>query len=112
MPLCTDSSGTRVGADPCSVSSVPCCCCAHDGTHTHTQCGGSVYALPLGGTLLQCPFTIGGSGSAYIYGWCDDAFKENMTRYVGRLLHRRTVHLKTHFRQPQRWAVHTVALRA
>ena len=85
---------------------------AHTMAHTHTQCGGSVYALPLGGTLLQCPFTIGGSGSAYIYGWCDDAFKENMTRYVGRLLHRRTVHLKTHFRQPQRWAVHTAALRA
>ena len=41
-----------------------------------------MYALPLGGTLLECPFTIGGSGSAYIYGWCDEAFKENMTRCV------------------------------
>lgn len=40
--------------------------------------GGSVYALPLGGTLLRCPFTIGGSGSAYIYGWCDDAFRDGM----------------------------------
>ena len=43
--------------------------------------GASVYALPMGGTLLPCPFTIGGSGSAYIYGWCDQNFKENMTRY-------------------------------
>ncbi|KAL0031270.1 hypothetical protein WJX77_012390 [Trebouxia sp. C0004] len=28
--------------------------------------GGSVYAVPLGGTLVKCPFAIGGSGSAYI----------------------------------------------
>jgi 20S proteasome subunit beta 1 len=33
--------------------------------------GGAVYALPLGGTLLKVPFSIGGSGSAYIYGFCD-----------------------------------------
>jgi hypothetical protein len=37
--------------------------------------GGSVYAIPLGGTLLKVPYTIGGSGSAYItgaqaVGWC------------------------------------------
>lgn len=28
--------------------------------------GGSVYAIPLGGTLVRTPFSIGGSGSAYI----------------------------------------------
>ena len=53
--------------------------------------GGSVYALPLGGAMVKVPFSIGtrrikradgtcphlklplagGSGSAYIYGYCD-----------------------------------------
>lgn len=37
--------------------------------------GGSVYAIPLGGTLVKCPFTIGGSGSAYIYGLCDKLWR-------------------------------------
>ena len=30
--------------------------------------GPQVYGIPLGGSLLPCPFTIGGSGGAYIYG--------------------------------------------
>jgi len=42
--------------------------------------GGSIYALPIGGTLLKLPFTLGGSGSTYIYGYCDSAWKDNMTR--------------------------------
>lgn len=33
--------------------------------------GGTVWALPLGGTLFKEPYHIGGSGSAYITGWCD-----------------------------------------
>lgn len=37
--------------------------------------GGSVYAIPLGGTLVRVPFTIGGSGSAYIYGLCDKLWR-------------------------------------
>ena len=37
--------------------------------------GGSVFAIPLGGTLVQVPFTIGGSGSAYIYGLCDKLWR-------------------------------------
>ncbi|KAK9824089.1 hypothetical protein WJX72_007641 [[Myrmecia] bisecta] len=41
--------------------------------------GGSVFALPLGGTLLQVPFAIGGSGSAYIYGFCDKFWRPNMS---------------------------------
>lgn len=41
--------------------------------------GGSVYAIPLGGTLVKTPFTIGGSGSAYIYGLCDKLWRPNMT---------------------------------
>lgn len=41
--------------------------------------GGSVYAIPLGGTLLKVPYTIGGSGSAYITGWCDKHFRPDFT---------------------------------
>jgi len=44
------------------------------------QDGASVWAIPLGGTMINVPFTIGGSGSAYIYGWCDSEFKQGMTR--------------------------------
>jgi 20S proteasome subunit beta 1 len=40
--------------------------------------GGSVYAIPLGGTLLKVPYAIGGSGSAYITGFCDRRFREGM----------------------------------
>ncbi|KAG5463274.1 MAG: hypothetical protein BJ554DRAFT_562, partial [Olpidium bornovanus] len=40
--------------------------------------GGSVYSVPLGGSLHRQPFAIGGSGSTYIYGFCDAAYKENM----------------------------------
>lgn len=42
--------------------------------------GGSVYAIPLGGTMVKVPFTIGGSGSAYIYGLTDKAWRPNMTQ--------------------------------
>jgi 20S proteasome subunit beta 1 len=42
--------------------------------------GGSVYVLPLGGTLMKMPFAIGGSGSTYIYGHVDSEYKPNMTR--------------------------------
>lgn len=41
--------------------------------------GGSVYAIPLGGTMVKVPFTIGGSGSAYIYGLCDKLWRPNMS---------------------------------
>ncbi|EGF84228.1 hypothetical protein BATDEDRAFT_15564 [Batrachochytrium dendrobatidis JAM81] len=42
--------------------------------------GPSVYSIPLGGSLHKRPFTIGGSGSSYIYGYCDATFKDDMTR--------------------------------
>src|SRR5687767_2555587 len=42
--------------------------------------GGAVYCIPLGGSLHKQPFAIGGSGSTYIYGYCDSAYKENMTQ--------------------------------
>eukprot|EP01129_Flabellula_baltica_P015094 TRINITY_DN7467_c0_g1_i1.p1 TRINITY_DN7467_c0_g1~~TRINITY_DN7467_c0_g1_i1.p1 ORF type:complete len:233 (+),score=62.07 TRINITY_DN7467_c0_g1_i1:13-711(+) len=42
--------------------------------------GGQVYSIPLGGTRIRKPWTIGGSGSSFIYGYCDSAFRENMTK--------------------------------
>ncbi|CAG9464682.1 unnamed protein product [Pedinophyceae sp. YPF-701] len=42
--------------------------------------GGQVYGVPLGGTLLRVPYTIGGSGSAYITGWCDKRWRDGMSR--------------------------------
>ena len=37
--------------------------------------GGSVYNIPLGGSLHKQPFAIGGSGSTYIYGYCDANYR-------------------------------------
>jgi 20S proteasome subunit beta 1 len=42
--------------------------------------GGSVYNIPLGGALVRQPWSIGGSGSTYIWAWCDANYRENMTR--------------------------------
>ena len=42
--------------------------------------GPSVYGIPLGGSLHKRPFAIGGSGSSYIYGYCDANYREGMTR--------------------------------
>jgi len=36
--------------------------------------GGQVYAIPLGGTVVEQPWTIGGSGSTFVYGLCDKEF--------------------------------------
>jgi 20S proteasome subunit beta 1 len=41
--------------------------------------GGQVFGIPLGGTLVQVPFTAGGSGSAYITGFMDKNFRPDMT---------------------------------
>jgi len=41
--------------------------------------GGTVWGIPLGGTLLQAPYAIGGSGSAYIYGFIDKYWREGMS---------------------------------
>lgn len=42
--------------------------------------GGQVYEIPLGGTLMQQKFAVGGSGSSYIYGLVDSTYKEGMTK--------------------------------
>ena len=39
-----------------------------------------VYSIPLGGMYVRQPFAIGGSGSTYIYGYCDANFKAGMTK--------------------------------
>lgn len=43
------------------------------------QHGGQVYSIPLGGSLHKQAYAIGGSGSTYIYGYCDTHWKEQMS---------------------------------
>jgi len=45
--------------------------------------GGQVYNIPLGGSLHKAPYSIAGSGSSYIYGFCDSNWKDNMTEEEG-----------------------------
>lgn len=45
--------------------------------------GGQVYSIPLGGSLHKQSYAIGGSGSTYIYGYCDAYWKEGMTEEEG-----------------------------
>lgn len=42
--------------------------------------GGQIYEIPLGGTLMNQKFAVGGSGSGYIYGLVDANFKEGMSK--------------------------------
>ncbi|KAF6016695.1 PSMB6 [Bugula neritina] len=42
--------------------------------------GGQVFRVPIGGSLIQQPLAMGGSGSTYIYGYADATYKENMTK--------------------------------
>jgi len=42
--------------------------------------GGQVFGLPIGGTLMECPWAIDGSGSTYIWGYMDAEYKQGMTR--------------------------------
>ncbi|KAE9410297.1 20S proteasome subunit [Gymnopus androsaceus JB14] len=38
--------------------------------------GAGVYNIPLGGGLFRQPWAIGGSGSTYVYGYCDATYQE------------------------------------
>ncbi|KAI0693567.1 nucleophile aminohydrolase [Cytidiella melzeri] len=40
------------------------------------EVGPSVYNIPLGGGLFRQPWAIGGSGSTYVYGYCDATFQD------------------------------------
>ena len=42
--------------------------------------GGEVYSIPLGGSIHKQEVAIGGSGSTYIYGYCDTNFRPGMSR--------------------------------
>ncbi|XP_072964012.1 proteasome subunit beta type-6 [Typha angustifolia] len=42
--------------------------------------GGQIFSVPLGGTILRQSFAIGGSGSSYLYGFFDQAWKEGMSK--------------------------------
>ncbi|KAL6124460.1 hypothetical protein ACLB2K_076972 [Fragaria x ananassa] len=42
--------------------------------------GGKIYGVPLGGTVIESPFSIGGSGSSYLYGFFDQAWREGMSQ--------------------------------
>ena len=54
---------------------------AHTESETHEfLLSFQVYSIPLGGMCVRQPFAIGGSGSTYIYGYCDANFKVGMTR--------------------------------
>jgi len=45
--------------------------------------GGQVYSIPLGGSLHKQTYAIAGSGSTYIYGYCNSNWKEDMTEEEG-----------------------------
>ena len=42
--------------------------------------GGAVWEIPLGGACIKQAFSIGGSGSSYIYGFVDNNFRPGMSR--------------------------------
>ncbi|CCD23902.1 proteasome core particle subunit beta 1 NDAI_0C02420 [Naumovozyma dairenensis CBS 421] len=41
---------------------------------------GEVYSVPLGGSIHKQKYAIAGSGSTFIYGYCDKNFKDDMTK--------------------------------
>jgi 20S proteasome subunit beta 1 len=48
--------------------------------------GGSVYSITLGGSCLELPFAMGGSGSIFVAGLLDSEFKSNMNLDEARTL--------------------------
>jgi len=42
--------------------------------------GGCVFNIPLGGSMVRESFAIGGSGSTYIYGYCDSHYRKKMAK--------------------------------
>ncbi|KAF7684120.1 putative proteasome subunit beta type-1 [Astathelohania contejeani] len=42
--------------------------------------GGCIYSINLGGTIVKQEWTIGGSGSRFLYGYCDANWRPNMTK--------------------------------
>lgn len=44
------------------------------------QRGGRVYGVPIGGTVVELPWSVEGSGSTYIFGHCDSMYREGMNK--------------------------------
>lgn len=44
------------------------------------QNGGSVFLIPIGGSIHEQEYAIAGSGSTFIYGWCNENFKPMMEK--------------------------------
>jgi len=42
--------------------------------------GGQVYCIPLGGVRIRQPWAIGGSGSTYIFAYCDSSYRPGMSQ--------------------------------
>ncbi|KTW30622.1 hypothetical protein T552_00338 [Pneumocystis carinii B80] len=47
------------------------------------ETGADIYSIPLGGSIHQQNIAIGGSGSSYIYGYCDKTFTPDMSKEDG-----------------------------
>ena len=41
--------------------------------------GPKLYSLPIGGGIIECNYSLGGSGSGFIYGFVDANFKLNFS---------------------------------
>jgi len=44
------------------------------------EVGPSVYNIPVGGGMFRQPWAIGGSGSTYVYGYCDATYQDGWNR--------------------------------
>ncbi|CDW53426.1 proteasome (prosome, macropain) subunit, beta [Trichuris trichiura] len=44
------------------------------------QKGAQIYSIPIGGMILQQSWTVGGSGSMYVYGYLDSNYKSGMSQ--------------------------------
>lgn len=53
--------------------------------------GASVFNIPLGGSCLEVPFALSGSGSTYIWGLVDAEFRPDMSLEQGRALVKKAI---------------------
>ena len=55
--------------------------------------GGSVFGVPMGGTLTEGPFAVSGSGSIYITAFIDRNFRPDFTKEEAQAFVRRAISL-------------------
>lgn len=60
-------------------TSTACLLCSVEGPSHHLS-PFQVYSVPMGGMMVRQPFSIGGSGSSYIYGFVDVSYKPGMSK--------------------------------